>query len=93
MRLLDVPLQVQTDPCGRLQGFLWRGRHYRLAERLDLWREAGAWWEGEPEKTFLVVRTDPAGVFELYCAVRPTVPGRTAAGREQPVWRLYKIYD
>ncbi|HHW14725.1 MAG TPA: hypothetical protein GXX28_07305 [Firmicutes bacterium] len=92
MRLLDVPLQVQADPRGRLQGFLWRGRRYRVAERLDLWREVGAWWEGEPEKTFFVVRTDPPGVFELYCTACSAVSGQ-AAGQERLAWRLYKVYD
>ncbi|MDI6871386.1 MAG: DUF6504 family protein [Bacillota bacterium] len=85
MRLLDVPLVVREGPDGRLASFVWRGRKYRVAERVDLWREVGAWWEGEPEKTFLVVRTEPAGVFELY-HTGPAPDGR-------PVWRLYKVYD
>lgn len=55
-------------------------------ERVDLWREVGAWWEGEPEKTFLIVRTEPAGLFELYFVSAPS-------GREPVGWRLYKVYD
>jgi hypothetical protein len=85
MRLLDLPLTVRTSPDGCLAGFVWRGKSYRVAERVDLWREVGAWWEGEPEKTFLVVRTEPAGVFELYRT--GPVPGGP------PVWHLYKVYD
>lgn len=86
MRLLDTPVDVRSSPRGRLESFFWRGRRYRVVERVDLWREVGAWWEGEPEKTFLIVRTEPAGLFELYFVSAPS-------GREPVGWRLYKVYD
>ncbi|MGE5553064.1 MAG: DUF6504 family protein [Betaproteobacteria bacterium] len=97
MRLLDTPLQVRIGPDGRLAGFVWHGQWYLVKERLDLWRETGAWWEGEPEKTFFVVRTEPEGLFELYCAkaneTPPAPPEEGRAGAGEAVWRLYKVYD
>lgn len=82
MRLLDAPVQVRCTAGRRLAAFLWRGRWFSVKERVDVWREVGAWWDGEAEKTFLVVRTEPPGLFELCCT----------AG-SPPAWRLYKVYD
>ncbi|MGE5507212.1 MAG: DUF6504 family protein [Chitinophagales bacterium] len=84
MRLLDAPVEVRLGKAGRLNSFRWRGRWRTIREVIDAWRETGAWWDGEPEKTFLLVRTDAAGLFELYYTGQP--------GKEQ-AWQLYRIYD
>jgi hypothetical protein len=84
MRLLEAAVEVRLDNSGRLTGFHWRKRWYPVREIVDAWRETGAWWAGEPEKTFLLVRTDAASLFELYYTGR--------AGKAQ-AWQLYQVYD
>lgn len=60
--------------------FRWAGRVYQVAAVLDTWQDTGAWWEGEPEKTFWRVEVAGGGIFELW---------QDARGR----WAVYRIWD
>lgn len=81
-RLVRQAIEVSPAPGdGQApQRFRWRGTWYRVQRLLDLWPEAGAWWDGEREVTFYRVLTAGGQVFEL---VRDHQGG----------WRLYRIYD
>jgi len=50
--------------------FVFRGVYYTIVAELDNWYESGAWWHGEPVLNFLLVKTDPKGLFEI--AFTPT---------------------
>lgn len=58
-----------------------RGRRRAVARVLDCWREAGAWWAGEPERTVWRVQLGDGGICEL----------EFDHGTAQ--WALYKVYD
>jgi hypothetical protein len=45
--------------------FEWRGNVYRVKDMQECWRNTGAWWDGEDEKTFFRVRTDKGGIYEI----------------------------
>jgi hypothetical protein len=60
--------------------FLWRGAWYGVQRLLDLWTEAGAWWDGAQEATFLRVLTTDGNVCELILD-------------HQGGWWLYRLYD
>lgn len=51
-----------------------------MADILDSWRDTGAWWDGELEKTFWRVETSGGGVFELW---------QDTAG----AWGLWRVWD
>ena len=80
MGLIDRPVPVEPDDRGYPRRFFWH-RWYRVAEVLEEWREAGAWWDGEAERVVVRVLTGEGAVFEL-----ERLEG-------QPGWRLYKVYD
>ncbi len=61
-------------------GFMWRGQWFTIHELLDIWPDAGAWWDGERESVFFRVTVDQGTVFELL---------RDGQGR----WHIYRIYD
>lgn len=44
MRLLNVPVSVQTTPAGTPTAFEYRGRKYRVSAIADRWRYTGRWW-------------------------------------------------
>lgn len=79
-RIINRPVAVNTSAQGSPMAFTWQG-HHRVVRVLDVWREAGCWWEGEGERVTYRVITDRGGMFELTCE-----PDR---GR----WLLYKTYD
>ena len=58
-------VSVRLDRRNRPAAFEWRGRIYRVEEVQECWRLAGAWWDGEDEKTFFRVGTDKGGIYEL----------------------------
>lgn len=57
------------------------GGRRTVARVLDRWREAGAWWAGDPERTVWRVQLEDGGICELEFD--------HGAGR----WALYKMYD
>ncbi len=74
------PISV-TLMTGQPQSFLWRGRHYRVAEVFSIWRLRDRWWErptssqtavptlSAGDRTYYRVRCpDPDGeqIFDLY---------------------------
>ena len=77
-RLVDRPLPLVADAKGNPLRFFWQGRWHQVRVIFDSWREVGAWWEGEPEKTFYRVEAD-SGLYELYS--------------DGTSWGLYKILD
>lgn len=60
---------------------LWRGRWFKVARVLDVWRDVGRWWAGEGEKIFFRLELVPGIIGELYYEV---VTKR---------WCWYKVYD
>jgi hypothetical protein len=80
-RIINKPADVVTGPGGRPVAFKWTGGRYRVTEVLDFWREAGRWWEQEPETETWRVRSSTGGIFEL-----THVPSTRQ-------WKLYKAYD
>ncbi len=81
-RLIDQEVIVDSEPgtFGPPSRFKWRGRWYTVRRLLDLWTEAGAWWDGEQETVFFRVAIDRDSVCELL---------RQTGGK----WRLYRMYD
>lgn len=61
----NTPIQVALSANNVPSKFNWRGRIYRIKEVHECWRLAGAWWDGEAERTFFRVRTDKGGIYEL----------------------------
>lgn len=47
------------------KSFSWRGKVYRVSEVQECWRLAGAWWDGEGEKTFFRLLTAGGVICEL----------------------------
>lgn len=80
-RIIDQPIAVTLGPNREPLMFTWRRQRYQVAEVLDSWREVGAWWDKEGEKTTFRVRTRSNGMFELTFDL--------GQGR----WYLYKAYD
>lgn len=79
-RLVDEPLGwMRADPEGRPLVFGWRGRSRRVARMVEVWKDAGCWWEGEKEKTFFRLETEGGRLVEVYF--------------EETRWYLYRVYD
>lgn len=80
-RLVEQPIQPPVlDAQKAPRHFRWAGQSYRVTAVLDCWRDVGAWWEAEPEKTFWRVETQEGGILELW---------QDAAGR----WAVYRVWD
>lgn len=79
-RLVEQSVRVCSDPEGGPKRFKWSGQWYEVQRMLDLWTEAGAWWEGQREVTFFRVLTTRGAVCEL---IRDHQGG----------WWLYRVYD
>lgn len=60
---------------------LWRGRWFKVARVLDVWKDVGQWWAGEGEKIFFRLELAAGVVGEVYYE---------AAARR---WCWYKVYD
>ncbi len=43
--------------------FEWQGRMRRVKEVQECWRFAGAWWDGETERTFFRVLAGSGGIW------------------------------
>lgn len=59
---LKVSLDAQRQAP---KSFSWRGKVYRVSEVQECWRLAGAWWDGEGEKTFFRLMTGSGAICEL----------------------------
>lgn len=58
-------MQVNLSSNNQPVSFEWRGHMHRVKEVQECWRLAGAWWDGEGERTFFRVQTDKGGIYEL----------------------------
>jgi hypothetical protein len=67
-------------PSGAPAFFVWRGERFVVRDLLDIWTDAGSWWDGEGEATFFRLTVDEGTVVELML---------DGCG----IWRLYRIYD
>lgn len=89
-RLIDKPITVQLKAGGQPLLFIYRGRRYRIVQVLEVWREAGEWWEGKGSRTVYRVATVGGGIFELdYRCDNLHDDCSGNSGR----WFLYKAYD
>lgn len=80
-RLIEQPITAMTLDAKRApHRFTSQGRRWRVERALESWKDAGAWWEGESEKTFWRVIVVGGGIVELY---------QNAAGE----WALYRVWD
>lgn len=78
-KLVEAQVSVEANGHGPAR-FWWRQRWVKVDRVVEEWTDAGAWWDGEREKTFYRVLSARGGVYELY--------------REEPGrWVLYKVYD
>ncbi len=77
-RLVNQTVPLITGEGDQPLRFYWQGQWHRVYYIFDSWREAGAWWEGEPEKTFYRVAAGD-GLYELYT--------------DGVNWGIYKILD
>jgi hypothetical protein len=87
VRHVNTPVQVTTiqDPVypdPRPTWFKYHGSMIRIVQVQDHWREAGRWWEQEPDSAAWRVTDSAGGVYELLML-------RT----KPPNWRLMVIYD
>ena len=80
-RLVQRPIPPPEFGPGRVpRAFRWKGRRLTVTAVLDSWRDAGMWWEKEPEKTFWRVQVADGGIYELW---------EDAEGR----WAVYRVWD
>ena len=99
----DEPIEVTVDPVETHApvAFSWRGRRYDIDQRLERWREAGEWWNGDGrrDREFFRVLARPSGTLAtgdldadgFMCstgAVYDVYRDRVAG-----VWRLVRIWD
>ncbi len=81
-KLLAEPRAIEMRFDGERPVAVRVGGRWRAVVRvLDYWREAGRWWDGEPEREFM--RIEAGGLL---------VVGRTRGGGEGG-WFLYAIED
>lgn len=80
LKIVDKCIPVLTRKLKIPYSFDYRGKQ-RVEQILEVWLEAGEWWEDKPERVVYRVRTSGGGMFELY---------RHKGDRD---WFLYKIYD
>ncbi|GAB4273226.1 hypothetical protein Tfer_2049 [Thermincola ferriacetica] len=78
-KLIDRPIAVNYNAEKGPVSICFDGNVLRVAEILEIWKDTGAWWDGEGEKTFFRIQTENQGLWEIY--------------RENTEWYLYKIYD
>lgn len=85
----DPSAMARGEP-GIPAGFTWRGRHYGIAEVLDVWKESEAWDHAGGEryyrKRFFRIRTESGEEMTLY-ALRKVKAGESDRKR----WWLYTV--
>lgn len=81
-RLVDQPLdRIEVGPGGRPISFRWRGRLWTVDRTVEVWKDAGCWWEGEGEKVFFRLEVGGTRLVEIY---RDGATGK---------WFIYRVYD
>lgn len=71
MRRIVQKIDVQTLPDGSPETFAWRGRSYRVQQIIECWKEAGCWWDYEPEREVYRLLDSAGKTFELHCLHTP----------------------
>lgn len=99
----DEQIEVTADPVEAHApvAFLWRGRRYDIDQRLERWREAGEWWNGDGrrDREYFRVLARPSGALAtgdldadgFMCSAGAVydVYRDRAAGN----WRLARVWD
>ena len=80
VKLKDCTVKVKTSVSHTPLSFCWNNKWFPVEAILDCWKDTGAWWKGEIEKTFFRV-TSGKQIFELYNE------------KDTAAWHLYGIYD
>jgi hypothetical protein len=80
-RLINEPIVVHTSKDSVPSAFIWRRRHYKVAEIFSSWWEPSRWWDGEPPRFLVRVAATnrSTGIYEL-CRL----DGR---------WLLHRVFD
>jgi hypothetical protein len=99
----DEPIDVTADPVEAHApvAFSWRGRRYDVDQRLERWREAGEWWNGDRrrDREYFRVLARPSGALAtghldadgfMYSA---TAVYDVYRDRAAGVWRLARVWD
>lgn len=84
----DEPIEVEIGKGipSSLEAFRWRGRRYGIEQLLKYWREAGEAWDPEHVRDHECFRVEAeGGTYDLR--------HDRLAGREQPRWRLARVWD
>ena len=99
----DEPIEVAPDPFDPSAPlhFNWRGRRYAIDQRLESWREAGAWWarDGAVDREFFRVLARPAGAMASGDVDDDGFLHSVGAvydlfrDRKRNEWRLARIWD
>lgn len=83
----DEPIEVEVvgrNVCPL--SFSWRGRRYSVERLLKYWRESGQGWDPERINDHECFRVEAGGgTYDLYLD--------RLVGREQPRWRLARVWD
>ncbi|PKM47846.1 MAG: hypothetical protein CVV03_01305 [Firmicutes bacterium HGW-Firmicutes-8] len=80
-KFVDKRVEVRCDGKNAPLAFRWNGRWAPVNRILEIWKDTGAWWDGEAEKTFYRLETSAGGLYELYL------------DNADQTWFLYRIYD
>ncbi|PKM80206.1 MAG: hypothetical protein CVU89_14565 [Firmicutes bacterium HGW-Firmicutes-14] len=80
-KFINKATEIRCDSKGNPFAFLFNKKWFRVNHVLEIWKDTGTWWDGEPEKTFFRVETTGGSLYELYTD--------DTGGR----WFLYRIYD
>lgn len=78
-KLVNKPITVKYNALQGPLALSFDGLYLLVEEVLDTWKDTGAWWEGEGEKTFFRLQVQNNGLCEIYC--------------ENADWYIYKFYD
>ncbi|MCL4440664.1 MAG: DUF6504 family protein [Firmicutes bacterium] len=80
-KFIDKRIKVMHDYKNNPRAFLYRGKWLPVCRVLEMWKDAGKWWDGEAEKTFYRVEAAGSSLYELYVV------------NNNQAWSLYRIYD
>jgi hypothetical protein len=62
---IHASIRVVLDPDGAVPlAFHWGERRYRIDRVEACWKQVGAWWDGEGERTCFRVTTEE-GIYEI----------------------------
>ena len=99
----DEPIEVVPDPADALApvAFSWRGRRYEVDQRMESWRDAGEWWDGNAarEREYHRVLAHPSGstaTGDLDGDGFMLSPGAVYdlyRDRLRDTWRLERLWD